>query len=162
MPFWKKGEDPWDWEPEKPARPAEPEDGPSLMDELRDWNAERKEENRQREATPPPMACPWCGGEMQVGWIPGKDIMRWWSGVPTAKDKWLGGGPSGESHMTLKMEGGLFGRYLTAWHCETCRKLVVDTTGCDRAENPTSEEINRRIIYGTESERTNNEGENDT
>lgn len=24
MPFWKKSEDPWDYEPEKPSRPAEP------------------------------------------------------------------------------------------------------------------------------------------
>ena len=167
MPFWKKSEDPWDYAPEKPPRPAEPgpEDkdyAPSLMDELRDWNEERKEKKRQREAPPPSMACPWCGQEMEVGWIPGKDIIRWWSGVPTAKDKWLGGGPSGESHMTLKMEGGLFGRYLTTWHCAACRKLVLDTSECCLEEELSSEEINRRIIYGTESERTNNEGENDT
>ena len=24
MPFWKKSEDPWDYEPENAARPAEP------------------------------------------------------------------------------------------------------------------------------------------
>ena len=24
MPFWRKSEDPWDYEPEKPSRPAEP------------------------------------------------------------------------------------------------------------------------------------------
>ena len=40
MPFWKKSEDPWDYEPEKPSRPAEPgqeekDCAPSLMDELR-------------------------------------------------------------------------------------------------------------------------------
>ena len=37
MPFWKKSEDPWDNEPEKPSRPAEPgqeekDCAPSLMD----------------------------------------------------------------------------------------------------------------------------------
>ena len=60
MPFRKKSEDPWDYEPEKPPHPAEPgpEDkdyAPSLMDELRDWNEERKEKKRQRETPPPPM-----------------------------------------------------------------------------------------------------------
>ena len=72
MPFWKKSEDPWDYEPEKPSRPAEPgpeekDCAPSLMDELRDWNEERKEKKRQRQTPPPPMACPWCGQEMEVG-----------------------------------------------------------------------------------------------
>ena len=64
----------------------------------------------------------------------------------------------------LRGDGGFWSDYKLAWHCETCRKLVVDTTGCDRAGHPTSEEINRRIIYGTneDTERTNNEGENDT
>ena len=62
MPFWKKSEDPWDYEPEKPSRPAEPgpeekDCAPSLMDELRDWNEERKEKKRQRQTPPPPMAC---------------------------------------------------------------------------------------------------------
>ena len=64
----------------------------------------------------------------------------------------------------LRGDGGFWSDYKQAWHCETCRKLVVDTTGCDRAGHPTSEEINRRIIYGMneDTERTNNEGENDT
>ena len=66
MPFWKKSEDPWDYEPEKPSRPAEPgqeekDCAPSLMDELRDWNEERKEKKALRETPPPPMICPWCG-----------------------------------------------------------------------------------------------------
>ena len=72
MPFWKKSEDPWDYEPEKPSRPAEPgqeekDCAPSLMDELRDWNEERKEKKALRETPPPPMICPWCGQEMEVG-----------------------------------------------------------------------------------------------
>ena len=76
MPFWKKSEDPWDYEPEKPSRPAEPgqeekDCAPSLMDELRDWNEERKEKKALRETPPPPMICPWCGQEMEVGTITG-------------------------------------------------------------------------------------------
>ena len=33
-----------------------------------------------------------------------------------------------------------------------CRKLVLDTANCTRAEHLTSEEINRRIIYGADAE----------
>ena len=166
MACWKKkSEDPWDVEPEKTARPAETgekEDAPSLLDELRDWNEDRKEKKRQREAPPPPMACPWCGQEMEVGWIPDQGVISWWAGVPTAMDKWLGGGLREESHMTLEMKGGLFGRYLTAWHCDKCRRLVLDTSECCMEKELPSEEVDRRILYGAEAERTNNEGENDT
>ena len=83
MPFWKKSEDPWDYEPEKPSRPAEPgqeekDCAPSLMDELRDWNEERKEKKALRETPPPPMICPWCGQEMEVGTITGgRDSVQW-------------------------------------------------------------------------------------
>ena len=39
-----------------------------------------------------------------------------------------------------------------AWHCGACRKLVLDTANCTRAEHLTSEGINRRIIYGADAE----------
>ena len=86
MPFWKKSEDPWDWEPEKrPAPSAEAgggEDAPGFFEELRgdfqNWNQERKEKKAQREIPPPPMACPWCGQEMEVGYVTsGRDAARW-------------------------------------------------------------------------------------
>ena len=163
MFFRKKGEDPWDREPERKRDQAEtPQAQPS--GETQDWSTWKAPwESEDAEAqSPPPMTCPWCGGEMQAGWIPGKDIIKWWSGVPTAKDAWLGNGPGGGFHMTLDLEGGLFSRYLTAWHCGKCRKLVLDTSKYRLEKTLTSEEINRRIIYGTESERLNNEGENDT
>ena len=159
MSFWKKGEDPWDWEPERKRDQAETPQTPS-GGETRDWSAWKAPwESKDTEAqSPPPMACPWCGQSMRPGYlVGGRDLVRvLWErpGVFRLAD------PDGTLY--LRGDGGFWDDYKLAWHCETCRKLVVDTTGCDRAENPTSEEINRRIIYGTESERTNNEGENDT
>ena len=115
MPFWKKSEDPWDYEPEKPSRPAEPgqeekDCAPSLMDEFRDWIEERKEKKALRETPPPPMICPWCGQEMEVGTITGgRDSVQWWPGWP---NRFFGAsGPE----IDILHEGSLFNRYKTAW-----------------------------------------------
>ena len=123
MPFWKKSEDPWDYEPEKPSRPAEPgqeekDCAPSLMDELRDWNEERKEKKALRETPPPPMICPWCGQEMEVGTITGgRDSVQWWPGWP---NRFFGAsGPE----IDILHEGSLFNRYKTAWLCRSCRRI---------------------------------------
>ena len=124
MAFWKKSEDPWDVEPEKTARPAETgekEDAPSLLDELRDWNEERKEKKRQREAPPPPMACPWCGQEMEVGTIiGGRDLVQWWPGWP--KRVFGANGPG----IHIDYEGGLLHKYKTAYLCRACRRMVLE------------------------------------
>ena len=123
MPFWRKSEDPWDYEPEKPSRPAEPgqeekDCAPSLMDELRDWNEERKEKKALRETPPPPMICPWCGQEMEVGTITGgRDSVQWWPGWP---NRFFGAsGPE----IDILHEGSLFNRYKTAWLCRSCRRI---------------------------------------
>ena len=125
MAFWKKkSEDPWDVEPEKTARPAEAgekEDAPSLLDELRDWNEDRKEKKRQREAPPPPMACPWCGQEMEVGTIiGGRDLVQWWPGWP--KRVFGANGPG----IHIDYEGGLLHKYKTAYLCRACRRMVLE------------------------------------
>ena len=126
MPFRKKSEDPWDYAPEKPPRPAEPgpEDkdyAPSLMDELRDWNEERKEKKRQRETPPPPMACPWCGQEMEVGYVTGRDAVRWWPGWPPR----IIGGADGAA-IRVDHEGTVLLRYKTAYLCRACRRMVLE------------------------------------
>ena len=132
MPFWKKSEDPWDCEPEKPPRPAEPgpEDkdyAPSLIDELRDWNEERKEKKRQRETPPPPMACPWCGREMEMGYLSGSRGVFWIRGVPTARKFWLGAGRG--NIIRVDTEGGLMTPHRTAWLCRACRRMVLEAPG---------------------------------
>lgn len=141
MPFWKKSEDPWDYEPEKPSRPAEPgQEGkdcaPSLMDELRDWNEERREKKRQRE-TPPPMACPWCGQEMEAGYLTGGRGVFWTQGVPTTKKLLLGAGE--ESTLRMDAEGGLL-PYGSAWLCRACRRMVMEIPEEEIPKPPTPEE----------------------
>ena len=161
MFFRKKGEDPWDWKPERKRGQAEtPQAQPS--GETQDWSTWKApwESEDAEDQSPPPMTCPWCGGAMRLGYlVGGRDLVRvMWERPGTFRLA----DPDGTLY--LRGDGGFWSDYKQAWHCETCRKLVVDTTGCDQAEHPTSEEINRRIIYGTneDTERMNNEGENDT
>ena len=52
----------------------------------------------------------------------------------------------------LRGDGSFWSDYKPGWHCGACRKLVLDTANCTRAEHLTSEEINRRIIYGADAE----------
>lgn len=127
MPFWKKSEDPWDYEPERTTRPAETgekEDAPSLLDELRDWNEGRKEKKRQRKTPPPPMTCPWCGQEMEAGYVTGPRGVHWHRGMPTTKRLWLGAGPG--NTMRVDAEGGLLTSYCRAWFCRACRRMVLE------------------------------------
>lgn len=153
MPFWKKSEDPWDYAPEKPPRPAEPgpEDkdyAPSLMNELRDWNEERKEKKRQREAPPPSMACPWCGQEMEVGYVTGTRGVHYHRGMPTTKRLWLGTGP--DNTMRVDAEGGLLTPYCRAWFCRTCRRMVLEfleeALEADTWETPPAENSEEQTV----------------
>ena len=138
MPFWRKSEDPWDYEPEKPSRPAEPgqeekDCAPSLMDELRDWNEERKEKKALRETPPPPMICPWCGQEMEVGTITGgRDSVQWWPGWP---NRFFGAsGPE----IDILHEGSLFNRY----------KPLTSEKAAEQLEEQRRREAQRKIDRG--------------
>ena len=135
MSFWKKSDDPWDWKDEEERRPrkapAPPEEGqpaePGLWEEIKDlgkvltesWSPRQKDE----EDPIPPMTCPWCGKEMEGGYLfTGRDAIhfrRKRPGLLTVR---------GTGDLRLDNEGG-FPTYKTAWHCPDCRKLVVDTTG---------------------------------
>lgn len=136
MSFWKKSDDPWDWKDEEERRPreapAQPPGGESaqesgLLDEVKDLGRELKEgwarRKEERETPPPPMTCPWCGKEMEGGYLfTGRDAIhfrRKRPGLLTVR---------GTGDLRLDNEGG-FPTYKTAWHCPDCRKLAVDTTG---------------------------------
>ena len=127
MPFWKKGEAPWDYEP--PFRPAEPEEGgraPGLMEELQGglqaWSEDRREKKRQREIPPPPMACPWCGREMEVGSITGgRDGAKWWPGWPPKPIAGLDA-----PFLRVDHEGGFLCSYKAAYLCRSCRRMVLE------------------------------------
>ena len=122
MPFWKKSEDPWDREPEQrpPAGAGvEQEDAPGILDELRDWNAERKERRAREDAPPPPMTCPWCGREMEAGWITaGRDGAQW-------RPRWP---PKlfGRVFVCIDHEGSVLHRRKTAYLCRDCRRMVLE------------------------------------
>ena len=130
MAFWKKSEDPWDMDPHQ-RRPAIREedakqdpDAGSLLDDLRTWNEERKVKKARRDAPPAPMACPWCGQEMEAGYLyTGRDMIYWSRQKPGVL------GPLMDSdRLWVDHEGGFLAHYKTAWHCTACRKMVLDTT----------------------------------
>lgn len=129
MAFWKKSEDPWDWDPSKkrpeprPAEPQEPRENP--LDSLKQWNEERKAKAKEREEAKwlPPEKCPWCGKDMEQGYMMGGRGITWYAGVLTTKAAWIG--DSSKEHFNLESEGA-FIMYKTVWLCRDCKKMVFD------------------------------------
>ena len=80
MAFWKKSEDPWDIAPDQRRTAPEPaEKAPGLLDTLRgDWDAMRAEWQETRESLKlPPEKCPWCGKDMEQGFLMGGRGVTW-------------------------------------------------------------------------------------
>ena len=128
MAFWNKGEDPWDVKPKPVSVPDPDRDGEpdTLLDSLKAWNKERKEEKARRETPLPPEKCPWCGGEMEQGFLSGGRGVVWSRGVPDTKTKWLGAGHGN----TLRVDDeGVLLTYKTAWLCPACEKMTFDAAG---------------------------------
>ena len=97
MAFWKKSEDPWDIDPDERRLASEPaEKAPGLLDTLRgDWDAMQVEWQEKREKLRlPPEKCPWCGEDMEQGFLMSGRGVFWYRGIPTGKARWLspGGG----------------------------------------------------------------------
>lgn len=126
MPFWKKSEDPWDIDPAKRRAPVEKE--PGLMDTLRgEWDtlqAERREKQAALRLTPE--KCPWCGKEMEQGFLMGGKGVWWCRGIPSGKALWFGSGS--ENTMRVDTEGFL-NTYHTAWYCPACLKMTINAAG---------------------------------
>ena len=138
MSFWKKSEDPWDQKPGKrrrePREPKEPQANP--LDSLKAWNEDRKAKAKEREEARrlPPEKCPWCGTEMEQGFLyTGRDPVRWYPGVyKYAFFRDLDG-----NAVDICNEGGPFmGHYKTAWRCRECKKLVLDMPDPPAAYEP--------------------------
>lgn len=128
MAFWKKSEDPWDMDPDKQRRAApQPDDedrdpDTSLLEDLRAWNNTRKEEKARREIPPEPIPCPWCGGEMEPGYlIGGRDAVRLVRQRPGALRL-----TDPDDTLYIQGDGTFWCDYKIAWTCEHCRKLVLD------------------------------------
>lgn len=129
MPFWRKSEDPWDWKdgvskpPREPREPKEPRENP--IETVKAWNEDRKAKAKEKEEAKwlPPEKCPWCGKEMEQGFLlGGRDSVRWYPGV--YKTDWLRGLDSANKIDVLD-EGGIWsGLYKTVWLCRECKKAV--------------------------------------
>ena len=120
MPFWKQSEDPWDRKPDKPRRePKEPL--ANSLDSLKAWNEERKAKEKAKSLPPEP--CPWCGKDMEQGYMMGGRGITWYSGVLTTKAAWIG--DFSKEHFDLADEGA-FTKYKTVWLCRECKKMVLD------------------------------------
>lgn len=135
MALWKKSEDPWDREPEVRQAPAprqEPEkEAPreNPLERLRQQIEKRTAGGPEPDT--PAMTCPWCGKEMARGYLYGKgggDI--WWLRKKLGwKEKLVG--PDPNTSLLVSDEGGLY-TYKTAWYCQACQRMAVDTTGIQR------------------------------
>ena len=126
MPFWKKKEDPWDMDPSF-KRPPDEGNLTGALDSLRDeWTEMKQERQEQRDARRlPPETCPWCGKNMEQGWLYGNRGVYWMRGVPTAKSKWLGAGRDD----TMRVDtDGVFYTYHVMWYCPACRRMPLDAS----------------------------------
>lgn len=128
MPFWKKSEDPWDIDLSK-RRPAPKlaEKAPGLVDTIREeWDAMQKERQEKRKKLElPPEKCPWCGKDMEQGFLMGSRGVFWYRGIPAGKTLWLS--PGRENIMRVDTEGFLT-TYHTAWYCPACKKMTIDAS----------------------------------
>jgi len=122
MPFWKKSEDPWDRKDGISKPPKEPRENP--IDSLKQWNEARKAEAKEREEARrlPPEKCPWCGKDMEQGYlITGRDPIRWHPGIYKFT---LFSGLDGDD-LRIDTQGD-FTMYRVTWLCRECKKLVFD------------------------------------
>ena len=125
MAFWKKSADPWDIDPDERRLASEPaEKAPGLLDTLRgDWDAMRAEWQETRESLKlPPEKCPWCGKEMERGYLLSGQWIYWQRKRPTALS--LRGHAA--DALVINTEGGTLAGYRTAWRCGACEKMVLD------------------------------------
>lgn len=134
MPFWKQSEDPWDQKPDK-RRPAPREDkAPQAnpLDSLKQWNEDRRVKAKEKEEAKrlPPEKCPWCGQDMEQGFITGgRDAVRWYPGV--CKFDPLRGLDAGAMDLLDEYSG--WSRYKTVWLCRECGKMVLSIPEAERA-----------------------------
>ena len=138
MPFWKKSEDPWDQTPErrrKAKEVKEPQENP--LDTLKAWNEDRKARAKEKEEAKrlPPEKCPWCGKDMEQGFITGgRDGVHWYSGIYKAS---LFRSLDGADRIDLLDEGGIWsGLYKTVWLCRECKKAVFTMPDPPEAYDP--------------------------
>jgi hypothetical protein len=76
--------------------------------------------NETEQALP---VCSFCGGDIELGCLLGKDSVfafQWYAGAPSF---WKNVIPHGESVGQTDL---LYGTFTTGWRCCKCRKIVLD------------------------------------
>ena len=148
MSFWKKSEDPWDIAPNERRPATEPEEkGPGLLDSLReDWDAMQAVRHEKREKLRlPPEKCPWCGKDMEQGFLMGGRGIVWYRGIPAGKALWIR--PGNEDIIRVDTEG-FWTTYHTAWYCPDCKKMTID------ASDLQTEAEKNQLAFSTGAEET--------
>ncbi len=154
MPFWKQSEDPWDQKPEKRREPREPKDPQANpLDSLKAWNEDRKAKGKEKEAAKrlPPEKCPWCGKEMEQGFLTGgRDAVRWHPGVYKFEFfQGLGG--------TDVLDEGTWIPYKTTWLCRDCKKMVLDMPAPPETPDQFAQHMEDRRSQNKQEEETSEE-----
>lgn len=136
MPFWKKSEDPWDADPAKAWKTREKQEREPIenpLNTLRAWNESRRAEAAARQAeleAQPKEVCPWCGKEMERGYLQGgRDRVTWTPGFLTTRAAWLGPPKEVRERQLRVDDEGDFASYKTVWYCRDCEKMVIDAAG---------------------------------
>lgn len=137
VPFWKKSEDPWDIEPGRQISPTEEpeEDREGLLDTVKAWGEKLKTSLRKEEEPEgTPERCPWCGKDMEKGYVTGgRDPVRW----SRKKPGLLRGCDS--AAVRVDDEGNFF-TYKTAWYCRDCGKLVLALAPPETLNSPENQD----------------------
>lgn len=154
MSFWKKSEDPWDIDPDKRKPAREPEKAaPGLLDSLRgEWDAMQagRQEKRERLRLPPEK-CPWCGKDMEQGFLMGGRGVFWYRGIATGKARW---NPGSENIIRIDTDGDqILTVYHTAWYCPACRKMTIDAANL-RTQAEENDPFSQRIDETVEKQET--------
>ena len=125
MAFWNRSEDPWDGDPPRP--PAEGSPAVSPLDALRDWNEGRKAKAAAKRAeleAQPKEVCPWCGREMERGYLEGGKGIWWYPGLHIGRAAWIGPPPEARDRQLRVDDEGVLATYKTAWYCRDCRRMT--------------------------------------
>lgn len=130
MPFWKQSDDPWDRKPPKQfTEPREPRENP--LDTLKTWNDQRKTAAKEKEEARrlPPEKCPWCGKDMEQGYLTGgRDTVYWHRGIVKSSRF----ARANTECFQVDDEYIPFMRYKTTWFCSNCKKMVFDAPDMER------------------------------
>ena len=74
-------------------------------------------------ANMPPMECPWCGREMEIGYLGGgRDWVYWSPRRPRALEV-----RQAEGRIRVDTQGSFLVRYHAAYYCPHCDKMVTDS-----------------------------------